>query len=743
MDINVCETFNDIDNLFINYEEEFKNENGSYNKYCPGKGGSKKCETNYEKLGAIFGYAYVELIQNNQVDLDNEDDPSADFLVMSLSNILYKLSKNDTLSLKDAFDIYLKSQGSFNYWSILRNKKYFNDSNIGIMNGFYFLFQQICETINRYNDPTAQKHEHESDIAQFYMIYNTLYNFVKQCDPYLQLFNHLKRIYDDLIGDVIKFHDNDQELLNAFKQISSIYTTNLVSQFNSKGCKKVHKKIKQNMSKIKEKSQEDQEEEEEDEEQGGFDDLVDLLGSDNEDNDGENGDDGDDDDELEDNGDTTENSLDQIQNNQDGTPSVPGSQQSGNLTPVQPQQEPQGQQTQNPAESASHQQLGQPPTGTQSPSGITSSTNVSTPTTTPTTDTITTPGTNTASPTDQQSTDQQSTDQQSTGQQSTGQQSTPEPLPSQPEPPNPPTDNNKKTSSPSASEPTLGNNQEDSGKSPKDPSNGQEDSENAKKLLKILIDGQNTIENYRSTFYNVYTKFKKRVNESITSAIEKAHTNSLYIGNKINGAIKQLSEQLQKVSTPAKEPNLPPDHKKTEHKTPSSSSPDPQTSPQPPNSLSTNIPLNGQKDVSTHSNNLMTNLVPDAGIKESTPKVILLGNIFKGGVPTYIKAIVILIPVILGITYKYLSSGWRKEIKRKKNMKRVINSIGGKRPVQIIINASIQENQPKKSINSVHRKKPPLLNIYKLMQADPIPFINLFFLLTFFVYKRKRDYLEL
>ncbi|KEG01973.1 hypothetical protein YYE_03492 [Plasmodium vinckei vinckei] len=732
MGMNACETFNDIDKIFINYEEEFKNENGLYNNYCPGKDGSKRCDTDYEKLGAIFGYAYVELIQNNQVDLDNENDPSADFLVMSLSNILYKLSKDPDLSLKDAFNIYLNRQGSFNYSTILRNKKYFNDSNVGIMNGFYFLFQQICETINRYNDPSAQEYERINDIAQFYMIYDTLYNFVKQCDPYLQLFNHLKRIYDELIGGVIKFHGNDQELRSKLIKLSSIDIPKLLSEFNTKGCKKVHKKIEQNISKIKEKPQEDQEEQEE---QTGFNTLTDLLGP--------GDDDDDDDDELEDNGDTTENSLDKIQNGQDGTPSVPGSQQSGNLAPVQPQQEPQGQQTQNPAESASQQQLGQPQTGTQSPSGITSSTNVSTPTTTPTTDTITTPGTNTTSPTDQQPTDQQPTDQQSTDHQSTGQQSTPEPLPSQPEPPNPPTDNQQKASPPSASDPALGNSQEDLDKSQKDPSSGQEDSENAKKLLEILIGDQNTFEKYRSTFYNVYTKFKKRVNESITSAIEKAHTNSLYIGNKINGAIKQLSEQLQKVSTPAKEPNLPPDHKKTEHKTPSSSSPDPQTSPQPPNSLSTNIPLNGQKDVSTHSNNLMTNLVPDAGIKESTPKVILLGNIFKGGVPTYVKAIVILIPVILGITYKYLSSGWRKEIKRKKNMKRVINSIGGKRPVQIIINASIQEKQPKKSINSVHRKKPPLLNIYKLMQADPIPFINLFFLLTFFVYKRKRDYLEL
>ncbi|CAD2099699.1 PIR protein CIR protein [Plasmodium vinckei lentum] len=107
-----------------------------------------------------------------------------------------------------------------------------------------------------------------------------------------------------------------------------------------------------------------------------------------------------------------------------------------------------------------------------------------------------------------------------------------------------------------------------------------------------------------------------------------------------------------------------------------------------------------------------------------------------------ISIIVLLISITLAIMYKYLSSGWRKELKKKKNMKKVISSIGGKRQVQIIINSSSQKRQTKKSINSVYGGKFPLLNVYKLMQADPVPFINLFFLLIFFVYKRKDNSLE-
>ncbi|KEG04434.1 CIR protein PIR protein [Plasmodium vinckei vinckei] len=107
------------------------------------------------------------------------------------------------------------------------------------------------------------------------------------------------------------------------------------------------------------------------------------------------------------------------------------------------------------------------------------------------------------------------------------------------------------------------------------------------------------------------------------------------------------------------------------------------------------------------------------------------------------SVIFIAIPPILAIMYMYLYYGYGKKSKRKKNMKKVINSIGGKRQVQIIISSSSHKKQTKKSINSVHRKKPPLLNMYKLIRADPIPFINLFFLLIFFVYKRTRDTIEL
>ncbi|SCL99119.1 hypothetical protein, conserved, partial [Plasmodium chabaudi adami] len=108
--------------------------------------------------------------------------------------------------------------------------------------------------------------------------------------------------------------------------------------------------------------------------------------------------------------------------------------------------------------------------------------------------------------------------------------------------------------------------------------------------------------------------------------------------------------------------------------------------------------------------------------------------IFKGYKQFVILTIVLLIPIALAIMYKYLSFGRRNELKKKNNMKKVINIVGvnkttktvinstdGKKQIKIIIKSSSRKKQIKKSINSVYGGKSPSLNIYQLMQADPVP----------------------
>ncbi|CAD2084379.1 CIR protein PIR protein [Plasmodium vinckei brucechwatti] len=196
--------------------------------------------------------------------------------------------------------------------------------------------------------------------------------------------------------------------------------------------------------------------------------------------------------------------------------------------------------------------------------------------------------------------------------------------------------------------------------------------------------------------------------------------------------------------------------------------PDPQTLSDPPSSKSLDpqtssttiqqiaptdgnkafqIPPSGQGTLaSSGSNSLNTkneNVISVANVKvKETSSIWCIGSNNKCDI-TGISIIVISISIILTIMYKYLSLGRTSKSKRKKSMKKVINSIGGKRPIQIIIKSYDRNKDLKPIINSVDRKKDSLLNIYKLMQADPIPFINVFFLLIFFVYKRQLNYLEL
>ncbi|VTZ68206.1 CIR protein [Plasmodium chabaudi chabaudi] len=121
---------------------------------------------------------------------------------------------------------------------------------------------------------------------------------------------------------------------------------------------------------------------------------------------------------------------------------------------------------------------------------------------------------------------------------------------------------------------------------------------------------------------------------------------------------------------------------------------------------------------------------PGISIEKKVPQLLKIKDIFKGYNRPETAIAVILIPIISLIIYKYLSRERTKK-SEKKNMKKVINLAYGKRKTQIIIKSCDRTKDLKPVINSVDRKKDSLLNIHKLMQANSIPFINLFFLLIF------------
>ncbi|CAD2102102.1 PIR protein CIR protein [Plasmodium vinckei] len=767
MGLEACEIFRDVDNLFINNEgndKEFNNKGGLYNTYCPGKGGSKRCETDYEKLNAIFGYAYTELMKNNMTDLDDENDPSADFLVMGLSHRLCKLSKNHSLSIKDAFRKHLRSQGGFNYASVLRNKKYFNDSNIGIINCFYLAFKQICETINTYDKSKVQQDEYIRVIARCYIIYDRLYNFVNQCGPYLQLLDHLKTIYNEFIGAVIKLNDYDQTLRSKLKKLSSIDKTTFGSEFNTIGCIKTHKKLEQNISRIKTKPQDEHEEKDE------FSTLTELLGSDGDD--AEDGDLG--------NNDIPTNSLNQDKMASKGAPTVskPASEKSPPTPPKVPQKsgtspqsgtkdlekgpdasknEKKGSGT--PKEN-SDSEGGGSGSGTGSEKGGTKGGSGS-------------PGSGTPSVQNDQGGSSggpgSQGDSSNQGGAVGGSKESGDQAPSH--------------SSGASNEDWLGNlgmSLNLTGYMPS-VSGMYESSKNiltntanqitstynsAKAIAQDTYD--KTVSIAKDTYNSAVITVKDTYNSAVTN-INYAYTTST---NYISGAVSSITSQLSSLgsfsqlnddqsgsdgsgnslptennppsTTQIPDPNLP--------QLPSSSMPpvtttSPDTTPtlsqsqsdpvqSPDTNPGTRVPktlTNSSTDPSSTWHGSATGTIVKINEKSS---IWCIGSNKKCDI-LGIGIIGISIFVFLAIMYKYISFGSAKNSKKKKSMKRVIKFVDGNRKTQIIINSYDRNKDLKPIINSVDRKKNPTLNIYKLMQADPVPFINSFFLLIFFVYKNK------
>ncbi|CAD2092891.1 PIR protein CIR protein [Plasmodium vinckei brucechwatti] len=280
----------------------------------------------------------------------------------------------------------------------------------------------------------------------------------------------------------------------------------------------------------------------------------------------------------------------------------------------------------------------------------------------------------------------------------------------------------------------------------------------------------NAYNDVKDNLKNVYDKSSNYFNEFINNITKKF--NQVNIPSKPGNSGNNLPQNNDKLQKSGDLPHFPP--KNTSQDSPSqlpSPPPSPSDSPkgpspntpqqkQPPSQSQPTTQQNPQDDPSNQKKTGKTNLKlvklssPDHNLKNTRngsedckPEITFMNTTLacctsKQCSITGVSVILVLIPIILLIVYKYLSREWTKK-SEKKNMKKVIKLVDGKRKTKIIISSSDRNKDLKPIINSVNRKKDPLLNIYKLMQADPIPFINLFFLLIFFVYKRKENFLEL
>ncbi|CAD2102809.1 CIR protein PIR protein [Plasmodium vinckei lentum] len=656
----LCENFIAADNI-INGEiennltvEQIIND-PNFNKYCP----NNKCKRDMQ-LDVLSEYLF------NQLGIEIKDE-YYEYFMMWLSDKLFKIAKEDDITLNEAYDKYLKDNiVNFNYWSLLDIKEGLKEVNLMHMKHFYKLLNDICKAIVYYkpNDDDIKKFIINS--TECYNQYSSLYKSVPKCNSYLHLLDNLKKTYEDFKNSV---HDEIKNIcpeLEKDLQTLTIENTNSyfveyfkAFDFNSSECNpqksKTGKLSRQNGSENSKSKPKDSEN---------------SKGNSNSKNGSSGG-----------GKDSGENGGSKTPGDQDGTNS------SGTFYGYWSSTLGSRLNFLNYLPSASEIY--------ETPKNILISA----------TDKISDTYTNTV--------------------------------------------NIVK----GAYDSTV-NNIKDA----------------YDRTMTSITDAYNGTTNYIG---NVVNNVTIQLNSLSTSQLGDNQPGSNSLGDRVDTHDHSQPNPKQPVNPP---PSLPPSpsppsaHQSTPPSTPqpksnqiqdpsSPKSVDSQTSSTPIHNctvqqitptyenIGSQTPPPGQGTLaSSGSNSLNTkngNAISVANVKvKEISSIWCIGSYNKCDIMGF-SIIVISISIILTIIYKYLSLGCTSKSKRKKSMKRVINSIGGKRPIQITIKSYDRNKDLKPVINSVGRKKDPLLNIYKLMQADPVPFINVFFLLIFFVYKRQLNYLEL
>ncbi|CAD2114506.1 PIR protein CIR protein [Plasmodium vinckei] len=720
-----CKFLRDIDKYFTNEIVDVTKFNNftKCHSYCPYENRKlRPCENNYERISALGGYLYNKLfsISNNLKGEGDNGNRHIEIFMMWLGDKLYKLEKNKAATLEQSYkDNLEKHTGNYKYWNLLGSKQEYKIANAWYMSELYSLLNHICSIVIEYKkDKNKKKIEQIS--SQCSQEFKNVYNNIKNCYSYFHLLKYLKSIYDDIRNDANK------EAADKKVAIKQTITRNNDFKRAISQQKKDSRQILEyilNASTIS---------------------LIDLTPQDW-------------------NQRFSEDSIKILDLHTKNCSALHSEivQQvkkdiSKNAPTAQFQPEPQ---------SASQKSEASPQSGTNDSGTQKENSNSE--------------GGGPGSETGDTSGGQSDQGGSSGGSDSQGGSSN-----------QGGSDDGSKASGDQVQTHPSG---ASSGYLPSiwgTSFNLMSYMPNVSGIYQSSKDILTSATNKISDAYTNTVGIVKGAYDKTVTTVKNAYTTSTnYIGGAVTSITDQLSsfgtfqlsddksgsnslgggvdtsdqsqQNLKQPENPPPPPSLPPSP------SPLQTSPDP-SSPKPidPQPIPTHISKGSDQQIaptdgnigsqtpppgqgtlaSSGSNSLNTkngNVISVANVKlKEISSIWCIGSNNKCDI-TGISIIIISISIVLTIMYKYLSLGCTSKSKRKKSVKKVINSIGGKRPIQIIIKSYDRNKDLKPVINSVGRKKDPLLNIYKLMQADPVPFINVFFLLIFFVYKRKYDFLEL
>ncbi|CAD2097740.1 PIR protein CIR protein [Plasmodium vinckei lentum] len=676
-----ADTFYDGKNANITLEEISKQP--GFKEYCH----NKACNTRRNIISVLGAYLFMKIRRIKTSGLYDE------YFFMWLGDKLFEIAKDEDkaqskdITLNEAYDKYLKNnKENRRYWTLLDSIKGLKEANIKHMSDFYKLLNHICSTILDYNKNGVESTNLIRNSTNCSNQYMFLYRSIHKCKSYLYLLDNLKNIYYNFRDPVIKNNKKKKNLeinlqtLTTAKGKDEFFAKDFITfDFNSLECKPKKTKKSGSSKKMEQPPSPPQ-------------------------------------------------PLDQPKDNHVETPPAQQTPSSSQSSTGLQNTKTEGFSHQNGSEGSKSK-----PKDSENSEGNTGDT----------------PGNKGNSNIENRSLDDRSSHQGSGGGSGASE-----------------------TQSTSWSYFGIGSYISTIA------SKGKEQLNNAvtslETIKKKITETTNTIQNiYSRSMSNMQAAYDKS-RSLLYGAIGNISSYSKQIGNIFIQNDDQSGSDDTKNGLPTpNEPSrpLPKDSSEPPKDSPQLTKDSPQTQkdssqrsskipPTPPSSSSNGQVKTSQssqdpfENQSSEQNNQGGSKIPvatpvvkqeNSGIDVKGNETTIIGGIYalKKYKQIGISITVILIPIALAIMYKYLSYGRSKELKRKKNMKKVINSIRGKRSMRIIIKSVNMKKMETPVINPIRGKKKSLLNIYKLMQADPVPFINLFFLLIFFVYKRKSNYLEL
>ncbi|EUD69653.1 hypothetical protein YYG_05128 [Plasmodium vinckei petteri] len=675
MSEGVCKIFLKIDILFNDGKPDLEtiNKTKKYKRRCPlDNTGVNICKDNLAGIDALYSYLFNDLFQRplDAQKRENNDNQYAEYVLIWLGSKLFRTESYNSSTLMDFYKNYLENtHRPYNYNYLIEKKKQLLDANLYYMSLFYQLFQEICYITLKYPKVNPNVTEIKNDSTRFYNKYARLYGDINECDSYLNLLNNLETLYENLKMSLIKNKRNRhlKGILSVnFKKLPPTKKANKKSTigFDCPKCKKINSKAEETNPKPVLKVPKPVEPisppeapplpqqvlSPEPPSPTHPPALTTTIQKESHDSQG-----------------LSNDPASQL-SNQGNTPNSSDNGQHNTGNDIGKQGDGIGKQGADIVDKPEQSQDGQ-----HQNSGSKQETSSGAP---------------------------------ENGDNNLGSQGA-EKGGSDTEPKNPTTQQNDQNI-------TQG-----------DSLNQQEDSGNMK-LQNIFNIFKSTFEMYRSPFYNAYTEIGNRLYEKATSTLENVYDKSRKIAsNTINYLNEHLNKALEndqpsKEKKPEPAPSLPDDKQPEPQNIPTPSQADQSHDNSQTPSPTQNMGSSNSKQVnpsdplpekqhqpSVDPSSKTPSLTIKTGntgiiVKENTSQLVTIKDIYKGYNRPEIVITVILISIILLIVYKYLSYGWRKELKRKKNMKKVINSIGGKRPVQIIISSPSHKKQTQKSTNSVN-----------------------------------------